>query len=59
MKRFLVLLLITGTFQFWSCTQGGLQYPVTQKTDQIDTYFGTDVPDPYRWLEDDKKLWPG
>lgn len=53
MKRFLILLLIAGIFQFWSCTQGGFQYPVTQKTDQIDTYFGTDVPDPYRWLEDD------
>lgn len=30
-----------------------LQYPVTAKTDQTDTYFGTEVKDPYRWLEDD------
>ncbi len=29
-------------------------YPTTQKVDTIDTYFGTDVPDPYRWLEDDR-----
>ncbi|MTI40307.1 prolyl oligopeptidase family serine peptidase, partial [Fulvivirga lutimaris] len=28
-------------------------YPETAKVDTVDTYFGTDVPDPYRWLEDD------
>jgi hypothetical protein len=29
-------------------------YPVTRKADQMDDYFGTQVPDPYRWLEDDR-----
>ena len=29
-------------------------YPTTAKVDSIDTYFGTDVKDPYRWLEDDR-----
>jgi len=34
------------------CAQ--IVYPETKKTDQVDMYFGTEVPDPYRWLEDDR-----
>ena len=30
-----------------------LEYPETAKSDQVDTYFDVQVPDPYRWLEDD------
>ena len=30
-----------------------IQYPKTKKCDTVDYYFGTAVPDPYRWLEDD------
>src|SRR5690606_28873158 len=29
-------------------------YPQTKKTDKVDTYFGVEVKDPYRWLEDDR-----
>ena len=31
-----------------------VNYPTTQKVDTVDTYFGTEVSDPYRWLEDDR-----
>ncbi|MEK6334641.1 MAG: prolyl oligopeptidase family serine peptidase [Acidobacteriota bacterium] len=33
---------------------GRLTYPETKKVDVVDDYFGTKVPDPYRWLEDDR-----
>ena len=32
--------------------QSPLHYPVARKSDQSDSYFGTTVADPYRWLED-------
>ena len=34
--------------------QTPLQYPKTEKGNAVDTYFDTQVPDPYRWLEDDR-----
>ena len=32
---------------------GPIKYPETKKGDVVDDYFGTQVADPYRWLEDD------
>jgi prolyl oligopeptidase len=36
-----------------SCKQASIEYPVTRKVDSTDIYFGQQVSDPYRWLEDD------
>jgi len=30
-----------------------INYPVTPRDNTVDEYFGTKVPDPYRWLEND------
>ena len=50
----LTLLAALGLF-YSQCTSQveKLNYPVTNKVGQTDTYFGTVVKDPYRWLEND------
>lgn len=56
------LLLITALLSiFASCKNESekvkpitVNYPETKKVDTVDNYFGEDVPDPYRWLEDDR-----
>ncbi len=41
------------TISSCSSKQEKIDYPVTNKVDQTDEYFGVQVADPYRWLEDD------
>ena len=55
MKTKTLLTLLTG-FMVLSCgqKQEKLQYPTTEKKIVTDNYFGTEVDDPYRWLEDDR-----
>lgn len=50
----LLLLGIAACQQPQEKTEAPLNYPQTKKVDTVDYYFGTDVPDPYRWLEDDR-----
>lgn len=47
-----ILYLLAFAFMM-SCTQKPINYPPTAKGEVKDTYFGTEVEDPYRWLEDD------
>jgi len=39
--------------------QKPLTYPTTSKGATVDAYFDTKLPDPYRWLEDDKSVETG
>ena len=58
MKKYPFLILIA--LLIMSCKtekkveeQTALSYPETKKVDTVTNYFGTDVKDPFRWLEDD------
>ena len=55
MKAKTLLFLLAGLMVI-SCKQkqAKLVYPKTEKKIVTDTYFGTKVEDPYRWLEDDR-----
>lgn len=59
MRKTLMTLLVATIIV--SCKQGAteeanveLKYPDTKKGEVVDTYFGVEVADPYRWLEDDR-----
>ena len=51
-----IILLSLSVFTLMSNAQSQLMYPETKKVSHTDTYFGTQVADPYRWLEDDKSV---
>jgi len=56
MKKFLFSCIFCITFSSSNImkAQTTLNYPVTKAVDTVDNYFGNKVPDPYRWLENDK-----
>ena len=49
----LISILLIGCSQSESLEDIKITYPETRMGDVVDTYFGVEVPDPYRWLEDD------
>lgn len=51
-KKFLVLLNIGIAMNLMAQDFKG-KYPTTKKVNQVDNFFGVNVNDPYRWLEDD------
>jgi len=54
---FKITLILVFVGIFYSCqTEKSIvvNYPETKKVDTADTYFGTKVKDPYRWLENDR-----
>lgn len=51
---FIVLLVMTSCKTEVKKDPIIVKYPTTTKVDIVDTYFETQVPDPYRWLEDDR-----
>jgi len=61
MKKTLILIFLFVAMVACKPEKEALVYPDTRKTDQIDNYHGTEVADPYRWLEDDNseetKAW--
>ena len=56
MKSNALFLFVASLFIISGCMQNQknkIHYPTAKKTDTVDVYFGHQVADPYRWLEDD------
>ncbi|MCU4154598.1 S9 family peptidase [Carboxylicivirga sp. A043] len=51
---FLIALSFLLIMNACNCDKSKIAYPETRKGDVVDDYFGTQVADPYRWLEDDR-----
>lgn len=53
MKKVLTIISILFIYSCVATSPKILKYPITQKGVVVDNYFGIEVADPYRWLEDD------
>ena len=61
LKLYLLLKKIICNFDEKYSNMGKMKYPNSKQGNVVDTYFGKEIPDPYRWLEndlsDETKIW--
>ena len=58
-KSFLIMAVTSAMATFGQNKNEKITYPTTSKGATVDAYFDTKLPDPYRWLEDDKSAETG
>ncbi len=58
-KSFLIMAITSAMATFGQNKNEKITYPTTSKGATVDAYFDTKLPDPYRWLEDDKSAETG
>ncbi len=53
-RNIVILICVINTIGVYSQKEHNIVYPKTTKEDVKDKYFGKEIADPYRWLEDDR-----
>ncbi|MDI6033053.1 prolyl oligopeptidase family serine peptidase [Flavobacterium sp. LB2P84] len=59
MKKTFLIMAVSSAMATFGQNQKPVTYPTTSKGETVDVYFDTKLPDPYRWLEDDKSAETG
>ncbi|TDE31325.1 S9 family peptidase [Flavobacterium ranwuense] len=59
MKKTFLIMAVSSAMTTFGQNQKPVTYPTTSKGETVDVYFDTKLPDPYRWLEDDKSAETG
>lgn len=59
MKKAVLIFSVLFIYSCATTSSGILDYPTTHKGTVIDNYFGAEIADPYRWLEEDLSVETG
>lgn len=59
MKKAVLIFSVLFIYSCATTLSGILEYPTTHKGTIIDNYFGAEIADPYRWLENDLSVETG